>query len=201
MFDSRLRGFIDPPLNAAGRLLARLHIGADEVTLTGFVCGMMGAAAIVFNQMLVALALILLGRVLDGLDGAIARATRSTDRGGFLDIALDFIFYGSVPLAFAMLDPFRNALPGAVLLASFYANGAVFLAYGIMAEKRGLESKLQGTKSLYYMAGLAEGAETIAVFAAFCLFPAAFPWLAGAFALVCYASAIARLVLAWRTLA
>ena len=99
------------------------------------------------------------------------------------------------------LDPYRNALPAAALIASFYANGAVFLAYGIMAEKRGLESKLQGTKSLYYMAGLAEGAETIAVFAAFCLFPAAFPWLAGAFALVCYASAIARLVLAWRTLA
>ena len=200
MFDARVRGWIVPPLNAAGRLLARAHIGADEVTLTGFVCGMMGAVAIAFNQMLVALALILLGRLLDGLDGAIARATRSTDRGGFLDIALDFIFYGSVPLAFAMLDPYRDALPAAVLIASFYANGAVFLAYGIMAEKRGLESKLQGEKALYYMAGLAEGTETIVVFTLFCLFPSLFPWLAGLFALVCYVSAIARLVLAWRTL-
>lgn len=201
MFDARLRGWIDPPLNAVGRWLARVHIGADEVTLTGFVCGMMGAVAIVFNQMWVALALILLGRLLDGLDGAIARATQTTDRGGFLDIALDFIFYGSVPLAFAMLDPFRNALPAAGLIASFYANGAVFLAFSIMAQKRGLETTLQGTKSLYYMAGLAEGAETIAVFVAFCLFPSGFPWLAGLFALVCYASAGARLVLAWRALA
>lgn len=201
MFDARVRGLIDPPLNAAGRLLARAHIGADEVTLTGFVCGMMGALAIVFNQMFAALALILIGRVLDGLDGAIARATHATDRGGFLDIALDFIFYGSVPLAFAMLDPYRNALPAAALIASFYANGAVFLAYGIMAGKRGLETTLQGQKSLYYMAGLAEGTETIAVFVAFCLLPSAFPWLAGAFALVCYGSAMARLLLAWKTLA
>ena len=201
MFDARLRGLVDPPLNAAGRLLARAHVGADGVTLTGFICGMMGAVAIVFNQLLAALALILLGRLLDGLDGAIARATRSTDRGGFLDIALDFVFYGSIPLAFAMLDPFRNALPASALIASFYANGAVFLAYGIMAEKRGMESKLQGQKSLYYMAGLAEGAETIGFFALFCLFPAVFPWLASLFAVVCYMSAIARLVLAWRALA
>lgn len=201
MFDATLRGWIDPPLNAAGRLLARIHIGADEVTLTAFVCGLMGALAIVFNEMLVALALIAIGRLLDGLDGAIARATQATDRGGFLDIALDFIFYGSVPLAFAMLDPWHNALPAASLLASFYANGAVFLAFAIMAERRGLETKLQGTKSLYYLAGLAEGGETIAVFVAFCLFPSAFPWLAALFAIVCYTSAAARLVLAWRALA
>ena len=201
MFDARLRGWIDPPLNTAGRLLARAHIGADEVTLTAFVCGIMGAVAIVFNEMWVALGLILLGRLLDGLDGAIARATNTTDRGGFLDIALDFIFYGSVPLAFAMLDPWHNALPAAGLIASFYANGAVFLAFAIMAQKRGLETKLQGTKSLYYMAGLAEGTETIAVFAAACLFPSAFPWLAGIFAVVCYGSAAARVVLAWRALA
>ena len=200
MFDARLRSWIDPPLDAAGRLLARAHIGADGVTATGFVCGMMGAVAIVFNQMLAALALILIGRLLDGLDGAIARAARPTDRGAFLDIALDFIFYGSVPLAFAMLDPYRNALPAAALIASFYANGAVFLAFGIMAAKRGLETKLQGQKSLYYMAGLAEGAETIAVFIIICLFPTIFPWAAGLFAVICYASAAARLVLAWRTL-
>ncbi len=201
MFDARLRPLIDPPLNAAGRLFARARIGADVVTVTGFLCGISGAIAIVFNEMWVALGLILLGRLMDGLDGAIARASTPTDRGGFLDIALDFIFYGSVPLAFAMLNPYQNALPAAGLIASFYANGSVFLAFAILAGKRGLETKLQGEKSIHYLAGLAEGAETIAVFVAFCLFPQAFPWLAGLFALVCYLSAAARLILAWRALA
>lgn len=201
MFDARLRPLIDPPLNAAGRLFARARIGADVVTVTGFLCGISGAIAIVFNEMWVALGLILLGRLMDGLDGAIARASTPTDRGGFLDIALDFIFYGSVPLAFAMLNPYQNALPAAGLIASFYANGSVFLAFAILAGKRGLETKLQGEKSIHYLAGLAEGAETIAVFVAFCLFPQAFPWLAGLFALVCYLSAAARLILSWRALA
>jgi phosphatidylglycerophosphate synthase len=201
MFDARLRPIIDGPLNAAGRLFARARIGADVVTVTGFLCGLSGAVSIVFNEMWVALGLILLGRVLDGLDGAIARVAGPTDRGGFLDIALDFIFYGSVPLAFAMQNPWQNALPAAGLLASFYANGSVFLAFSALAAKRGLETKLQGTKSLYYMAGLAEGAETIAVFVVFCLFPQSFPVLAGLFALVCYVSAAARLILAWRALA
>ncbi len=201
MFDARLRTIIDPPLNAAGRLFARARIGADVVTVTGFLCGLSGAVAIVFSEMWVALGLILLGRLLDGLDGAIARASKPTDRGGFLDIALDFIFYGSVPLAFAMQNPYQNALPAAGLIASFYANGSIFLAFSILAARRGLETKLQGEKSIHYMAGLAEGAETIAVFVAFCLFPQAFPWLAGLFAVVCYLSAAARLVLAWRALA
>jgi phosphatidylglycerophosphate synthase len=201
MFDSRLRAIIDPPLNIVGRLFARVHISADVVTVTGFLCGLSGAAAIVFSQMWVALGLILLGRLLDGLDGAIARASTPTDRGGFLDIALDFIFYGSVPLAFALQNPWQNALPAAGLIASFYANGSVFLAFAILAGKRGLETKLQGQKSIHYMAGLAEGSETIAVFVAFCLFPQAFPWLAGLFALVCYVSTAARLILAWRALA
>jgi phosphatidylglycerophosphate synthase len=201
MFDARLRGVIDGPLNAAGRLLARLGIGADVVTLTAFLCGMSGAAAIVFADWWAALGLILLSRLLDGLDGAIARAAKPTDRGGFLDIALDFIFYGSVPLAFAMQNPYQNALPAAGLIASFYANGAVFLAFAAVAGKRGLETTLQGSKSLYYLSGLAEGAETIAFFAVFCLFPHVFPWLAAVFALICYVSAAARLVLAWRALA
>ena len=201
MFDAKLRTIIDPPLNAAGRLFARAGISADVVTITGFLCGLSGAVAIVFNEMWVALGLILLGRVLDGLDGAIARASKPTDRGGFLDIALDFIFYGAVPLAFAMQNPFQNALPAAALIASFYANGSVFLAFSALAAKRGLETKLQGEKSIHYMAGLAEGAETIVVFVAFCVFPQAFPWLAGLFALVCYVSAAARLILAWRALA
>ena len=194
MFDGRLRAVIDPPLNAMGERLARAGVTADMVTIGGWALGMAAATAIAFGAFALALALIICNRVFDGLDGAIARATSKTDRGGYLDIVLDFVFYGAVPLAFAVYAPEENALAAAALLFSFYANGASFLTFSIFAERRGLTTAAQGEKSIFYMAGLAEGAETIAVFCLFCLFPAAFPWLAYAFAAVCCLSAAARII-------
>lgn len=200
MFDAVLRKVIDPVLDRAGRLVARTGIHADALTLLGFATGMAGAAMIAIGSFRWALGLILLSRVLDGLDGAVARATKRTDRGGFLDITLDFFFYAAVPLAFAAHATLSNTLPAALLLASFYMNGTAFLAYAIMAAKRGQETTTQGQKSLYYMTGLAEGGETIALFVLCCLFPALFPVAASLFALVCMVSAVARVIIGWRTL-
>lgn len=200
MFDARLRPLIDPPLNAAGRRLAAAGISADAVTLAGFACGIAAAFAICWHAPLLGALLILANRLADGLDGAVARARVRTDRGGYLDIVLDFFFYGAIPFAFALADPSANALAASALLLSFYMNGASFLGFAIMAEKRGLSTSAQGSKSLYYLGGLAEGAETIAVFLAFCLFPAAFAPMAWAFAAVCAVSATARLVMVSRLL-
>ena len=200
MFDSLLRRVIDPPLNAAGRRLARLGVAADAVTVGGFFCGLCAALAIAFRHFEAGLALLALNRLADGLDGAIARATRKTDLGGYLDIVLDFVFYGAIPLAFALAEPAANGLAAAVLLTSFYANGAAFLAFSAIAAKHGLETQAQGLKSLYYVGGLAEGTETIAVFVAFCLWPSAFPVVAYAFAVLCFLSAGARILFAARTL-
>ncbi len=199
MFDGTMRRLIDPPLNAAGRRLARTGIGADVITIAGFAIGVAAAVAIALGVFDVALILIALNRLFDGLDGAVARATAKTDRGGYLDIVLDFAFYGMIPLAFALSNPAANALAAAVLLTSFYANGAAFLAFSTMAAKRGLETTAQGMKSLYYIGGLAEGTETIAVFVVFCLWPEAFAALALAFAAVCFVSAVARVIIAVRT--
>ena len=201
MLDTRLRRLIDPPLDAIGRALAGRGISADQVTLAGFAAGIGAAVLIAAGLTLAGLALIGVSRLADGLDGAVARATSKTDRGGFLDIALDFAFYAAIPLAFAIADPARNALAAACLLAAFLANGAAFLAFAVMAERRKLTTSAQGQKSLYYVAGLAEGAETIAAFVAMCLWPAAFPGIAFIFAGVCALSAAARLVLGWRVFA
>lgn len=200
MFDARLRPLIDPMLNAAGRRLAAAGVSADALTLAGFGCGMGAALAIWAGAPLLAALLILANRLADGLDGAVARARARTDRGGYLDIVLDFFFYGAVPFAFALADPAANALAASALLLGFYMNGASFLGFAIMAEKRGLATSAQGAKSLYYLGGLAEGAETIAVFLAFCLFPAAFAPIAWGFAAVCAVSATARLVMVARLL-
>jgi phosphatidylglycerophosphate synthase len=197
MFDGLARRVIDPPLDATGRWIARAGLTADMVTAAGLVAGLAAAVAIACGAPLVGLMLIGLSRLLDGLDGAVARATAKTDRGGYLDIVFDFIFYGSIPLAFALADS-ANALPAAVLLFAFYANGASFLAFAVFAAKRGLETSRRGSKSLYFTAGLAEGAETIACFVAMCLWPAWFGPLAYGFAALCAVTTASRIALAWR---
>ncbi|MBO9418059.1 CDP-alcohol phosphatidyltransferase family protein [Labrenzia sp. R4_2] len=200
MFDARLRPMIDPPLNAIGVRLANAGISANMVTVSGFCLGFLAAVSIAFGYFLAGFVLIALNRLFDGLDGAVARASQKTDLGGYLDITLDFFFYGAIPLAFAIQAPETNALPAAALLASFYANGSAFLAFAIMAEKRNLSTSHQGAKSLYYIGGLAEGTETIGLFLLMALLPAWFPVLAWAFAGVCLVSASARVLIGLRAL-
>lgn len=200
MFDARIRPLIDPSLNRLGYLLARTGVSPNAVTLFGFAIGIGAAVAIASGFFLLGFVLIALNRLADGLDGALARATQKTDLGGYLDITLDFFFYGAIPLAFAIQDPATNALPAAALLCSFYANGSAFLAFAIMAERRGLSTNKQGAKSLYYLGGLAEGTETIVLFLLMALLPSWFATLAWAFAAVCFVSAGARVMIGVKSL-
>ena len=200
MFDSQVRALIDPPLNAIAHRLAAAGVSADQLTITGALLGLASAIAIATDHMIAALVLFVAGRGLDGLDGAVARQTQPTNRGGFLDIVLDFVVYAAIPLAFAVRDPVANALPAATLIASFLVNGAAFLAFALMAERLKLETRAQGLKSMFYLAGLAEGTETIVVFIAFCLFPGWFAALAYAFAALCFVSGAARIAIAWQRL-
>ncbi|WP_417685144.1 CDP-alcohol phosphatidyltransferase family protein [Roseibium sp.] len=200
MFDARLRPLIDPPLNRAGRWLAARGASANQITLTGFGFALVAGALIGAGRSDLALIFVILNRLCDGLDGAVARVTGKTDLGGYLDIVLDFIFYGGIPLAFAVQDPAGNALAAAVLLFSFYANGSAFLAFAVIAEKRGFVTTAQGQKSLFYLSGIAEGAETIALFCLMCLWPSGFALLAYGFAAVCVVSAAARVVMVSRLL-
>lgn len=200
MIDASIRLLIDPLLARAGRPLAAIGISADAVTIVGCLLGLTAAVAASFGQFYIALVLLIANRIADGLDGAVARATQRTDRGAFLDIVLDFFVYATVPLGFAAWNPDSNALPAAFLLASFVANGSAFLAFSIMAERRGMVTTRHGQKSIYYLAGIAEGFETICFMVAFCIFPSAFPILALVFATLCWISAVGRLVLGWKLL-
>ncbi|SFO98037.1 CDP-alcohol phosphatidyltransferase family protein [Tranquillimonas alkanivorans] len=198
MLDSALRKVIDPPLNAIGRRMASWGVQADAVTLAGLALGLLSAGIIWAGAPLAALVPLLLSRLADGLDGAVARATRKTDFGGYLDIVSDFAFYAAVPLAFVLADPSQNGVVGAFLLASFYVNGTSFLGYAILAEKRRMQTAAQGSKSLYFSNGLLEGSETIGFFTLICLFPAQFPVLAWIFGSLCYITAILRVLAARR---
>lgn len=198
MLDAWARGIIDPPLNHLGRRLACWGVPADGVTLVGLGFGLGAAALIAAGAFGWALAAIAVSRLCDGLDGAVARAKERRDFGGYLDIVCDFAFYGAVPLGFVVVAPAENGVAGAVLLTSFYINGATFLGYAILAERRGLTTEAQGLKSLYYSAGLLEGTETIAFFVLLCLLPGWFAPLAFGFAALTLYTALARVWLAFR---
>lgn len=201
MLDAAARRLIDPPLARAGRRVAAAGLSADQVTLFGLALGIAAAALIWAGLPTIALLPLLASRIADGLDGAVARATRQSDFGGFLDIASDFLFYGLVPLAFVLADPASNGAAGAFLLASFYFNGTSFLGYAILAEKRGMTTAGQGSKSLYFSDGILEGTETIAFLALICLFPAFFAPLAWVFGTLCFATATLRILAARRIFA
>lgn len=199
MLDRYLLPVIRAVLDAPARALVARRVSADQVTLAGFGLGLLSVAALAAGAHGAALALILANRVADGLDGIMARLTRPTDRGAFLDIALDFLFYALVPLGFALADPAANALPAAALIASFVGTGSSFLAYASIAARRGLTAEAYPAKGIYYLGGLTEGTETIALFVAMCLWPAAFPALAWTFAALCALTTLTRWHQGWRT--
>ena len=194
MFDKHTRKLIDLGLSVPARLLYNAGISANFITVSGFAIGISSCFASALGFYALALAGLLVNRFFDGLDGAVARITQHTDRGGYLDICLDFIFYAAFALSFAASDPENNALPIAVLLCSFMGTAATFLAFAAIAAKRGLETESQGKKSFYYLEGLAEGAETIVAFVLMCLFPSYVPIIAYSFAALCIISTIARLI-------
>ncbi len=200
MLDAAARRLIDPPLGRLGRRLGGMGVGADAVSVAGFALGLLAAAAVALGAPTLGLALFLLNRLADGLDGAIARHTGLTDRGGFLDIVFDFIVYAAMVCGFALLDPAANALAAAWLLCAFMGTGSSFLAFAIMAGRRGLVTEARGKKSLYYLGGLTEGSETIAFLALACLLPAAFPILAWVFSAMCWLTTGARIATGWRLL-
>jgi phosphatidylglycerophosphate synthase len=197
MLDRVAIALLKPGLERMARALVRAGIGADSVTLFGFALGLAAALAIALGMPLAGLALLLASRLMDGLDGAVARLTRPTDRGAFLDITLDFLFYASFPLAFAVADPAANALPAAVLLAAFMGTASSFLAFAVLAERRGLKSEDYPQKGLYYLGGLTEATETLTCFVLMCLWPQHFALWAYGFALLCALTIVSRIVGGW----
>ncbi len=198
MFDPVLRRMIDPPLNRIGTWLAGKGVSANGASLTGLAIGLLAVPALAHGRYDLALLAILLNRLVDGLDGPIARRGKPTPFGGYLDIMCDMAFYAAVPLGFALASPV-NAVPAAILLTSFVCTAGSFLGRAVLAAQIGeTDDGKRGRKSFFHAAGLIEGSETIVAFGLFCLFPGAFSWLAGLFAALCFWTAAARVLEAYR---
>ena len=198
MIDSYALAILKPAADHAARRLVARGLSADQVSLAGFAIGLIAALMIALGFPTLAIAPLLVNRACDGIDGAMARLSSATDRGAFIDIGLDFLFYAAIPLGFAFADPGANALAAAVLLAAFVGTGTSFLAYAAIAEKRGLKNSDYPTKSFYYLGGLTEGAETIAAFLAMCWWPQYFAGIAYVYAAMCAVTTVTRLLAGWR---
>ena len=194
MLDTHLRPLINPILGSLARKLVQHKITPNQMTIAGFIVGVLGALVLMFHFYLPALVLILLSRIMDGLDGAIARESRQeSDFGGYLDIVLDMIFYSAVIFAFALGHP-DQAIYAAFLIFSFIGTGSSFLAYAILAEKRGEKTEVNGKKSFFHIGGLAEGTETILVLCLICLFPQHFYLFALLFGMMCWLTTMSRII-------
>ena len=136
----------------------------------------------------------------DGLDGEVARLSGSTDSGAFLDIVLDFIFYGAVVFGFALAGPGKNSLAAAALLLAFIGTGSSFLAFAVMAERCGIERTVYPSKGIYYLARLAEGTETIVFLVLFCPFPNLLVELECCFVFICLVTVLTRVAGGYYTL-
>jgi phosphatidylglycerophosphate synthase len=200
MLDRYATALIKPVVNALGKSLARAGVTADQLTFAAFLIGIAAAFLIASGAYLIGAVAIFISRSCDALDGAVARQRSPTDRGGFLDIALDFLFYASIPLAFAVADPARNALAAATLLAAFVGTASSFLAFAAIAAKRGMHSIDYPDKSLYFLGGLTEATETLLLFIAMCLWPQHFAMLAYVFAAACCITIATRLWYGWKAL-
>jgi len=200
MLDRHISPFIHPIARTAARALVRVGVRADHVTLLGFGVGVVAMFCIANCAYWLGSALLLTSRILDALDGAVARETQPTDAGGFLDIALDFLFYGGIVLAFALAAPAVNALPAAVLLMGFIGTGSSFLAFSTLAAKRGITNLDYPNKSIYFLGGLTEATETLLFFMAMCLWPHWFAQFAYAFALLCAITTFTRILGGYQTL-
>ncbi|MGL5385540.1 MAG: CDP-alcohol phosphatidyltransferase family protein [Serratia sp. (in: enterobacteria)] len=200
MFDSYLHSRLKPALNRLVSVVDQPGVSPDKLTLLGFAIGVLALPLLALQWYGAALVAIVLNRLFDGLDGALARRRGLTDAGGFLDISLDFLFYALVPFGFILADPQQNALAGAWLLFAFIGTGSSFLAFAALAQKHRLDNPGYAHKSFYYLGGLTEGTETIALFILSCLLPGAFVWLAWIFGALCWMTTLTRVWSGYQTL-
>lgn len=190
MLDSYLRPRLEKPLSIAAQKLVDLEISANQITLFGFGLGIAACLTIAFQMYTAALIFVLLNRLFDGLDGAVARLTKSSDFGGYCDIVADLIIYTGFVFFFAVGHT-GHSLAAAFLLFSYMGTASTFMGFAIIAAKRGIEPP--DKKTFYYLGGLAEGTETTIFMVLTCLLPTGFAVFAVIFGVMCWVTALARL--------
>jgi phosphatidylglycerophosphate synthase len=179
MVDQVLRARLGPTLDRAAGPLAARGISPSALTGVGLLAGIGACVCIATGLWAAALALWLLNRLLDGLDGPVARRHHATELGGLLDFVADFVVYAGFVVGVAIAHPDAR-LACVALLATYLVNNVALLSFSSVIERRRLP--FGDERSLRLLPGLAEGTETIVVYILFCLLPADSAVIAWAFA-------------------
>ncbi|MET3769071.1 phosphatidylglycerophosphate synthase [Marisediminicola sp. UYEF4] len=210
MLDSRVRRLIDTPLTSVASAIDRPWISPDRLTVAGLVLGLASALAAALTLWWLALVLWLVSRILDGLDGSLARLRRSREgaaaggageAGGFLDIVCDFVVYGATVFGVAVGASAAFDAPWwpfALVLLAYYVNGTAFLAFSSIAERTG--RRIDDGRSLSFLGRIAEGTETIVVHSVWLMVPFIAWQIAAVWAVFVAASAAQRIIVGYRSL-
>ncbi len=209
MFDARLRQTLGPILDLVAARLDRPGITPDRLTVLALVTGLASAVTAATQLWWWALVLWLVSRLLDGLDGPLARrrfraaetTATSPVAGGFLDITADFVVYGSTVLGVAIGATAAYGAdwqPFAAVLLAYYVNGTAFLAFSSAAERS--SHQIDDGRSFSFLGGLAEGAETIAVHALWLILPEHASVIAIGWSVVVALSGAQRILTGYRVL-
>jgi phosphatidylglycerophosphate synthase len=183
----------------AGPLFASIH--PNVISVLAMFIGLGSVAAIAGQFYGIGLLLWVINRVLDGLDGVIARVHgKQSDFGGFLDLFLDFVIYLTVPIAFIWAAPATtNLWAGIALLGSYVMNSISWTTLAALLEKRHRQTANRLT-SMEMPTGLMEGAETIVFYTLFYFFPGQLALLFGVMAVLVYYTAAQRVWWAYQHL-
>jgi phosphatidylglycerophosphate synthase len=202
VLDTMLRTYKDSLLRPVAARLGT--ISPNLITVLAAVAGLAAAGAAAWPLYGLALALWLLNRILDGLDGVVARdSNRQSDFGGYLDIVLDFVVYASIPIGIYFGAPTAlHAVTVILLLGAFYVNGASWIYLSAILEKRQVGANARGELTTITMPNaLIGGTETILFYTAFLIWPGQFAWLALLMALLVLLGVGQRVLWARRHLA
>lgn len=196
MLDRYLIPVLEPVLDPAGKAFAAKSISPDWIYLGAFAVGLVAAAFAGIGLYSIALWLVLLNRLMDGIGDAAARAGGISDFGRYLDIVMNFIFYGVFVLGFAFADT-SAALATAILMFALLGLGGTVLAYAVVAAGRGMGADDSGNPVVDILSELIGTTETAVVLVLMCLFPEYFAAIALMFALVALATTLFRVIRAW----
>jgi len=196
MLDLRLRVVKERALEPTARVLAR-WVGPTALTVGSLTAALATAGLAWAGFRWAALAAWLISRLLDGLDGPVARAKhQATDFGGYLDIIGDTIGYALIPLGVALgVDQRSTWIALGAMLAAFFVNTISWTYLAAVLEKRGEGASATGEMTTVTMRpALIEGTETIVAFALFVAFPALATWWFASMAALVAVNVVQRLV-------